>query len=360
MIVITVYNFSAGPSMLPQPIKKRAIRDMTDYHGTGISVMDMNYRSQVYMSIHEDTEYLLRKLMNIPEDYTVLFLHSGASQQFIMVPMNLMSNNRKADYISTGIWSKKAIDEAKLVGCVNIAATSEDKNFSYIPENYSFSLDADYVHITLNNTLEGTRFTKLPDTGDIPLVADMSSNILSEEIDVTKFGLIHAGAQKNLGPSGVSIVIIRNDLLDKHSENIPIILQYNSYAKNKALYNCLQGYNLYMLSLVLEWIDKMGGIKEMERINNKKAEILYSFLDESKLFSSHVKVRDRSLTNVPFTTSKDELDEKFVIEAAKEGLCMLQGHELVGGLRASIYNAMPVRGVKKLVQFMEKFEVANS
>ncbi|HHT63828.1 MAG: 3-phosphoserine/phosphohydroxythreonine transaminase [Bacillota bacterium] len=354
-----VYNFSAGPSMLPEPVLKKAAQEMLNYQGSGMSVMEMSHRSKTYMSIIENAEALLRKLMHIPDNYTVLFLQGGASQQFAMIPMNLMSKNKKADYIHTGNWSKKAMAEAKLYGKINIAASSEDKNFSYIPDNYAFSPDADYVHITSNNTIEGTAFKRFPDTGSIPLVADMSSHILSEEIDVTKFGLIYAGAQKNIGPAGVTVVIIRNDLIGKHEENTPIILRYETHAKNRSMYNTPPCYSIYIAGLVFEWLDELGGVKAMEAINREKAKILYDFLDESKLFSTPVNPRDRSLMNIPFVTPSDELNDKFVKEAAKAGLSTLKGHRSVGGMRASIYNAMPIEGVKKLVAFMKDFEMDN-
>lgn len=354
-----VYNFSAGPSMLPEPVLKKAAEEMLNYQGSGMSVMEMSHRSKVYLSIIENAEALLRKLMHIPDNYTVLFLQGGASQQFAMIPMNLMTKNHKTDFIHTGNWSKKAIKEAKLFGEANIIASSEDKNFSYIPDNYTISGDADYLHITSNNTIEGTVFTQIPDTGSIPLVADMSSNILSEETDVTKFGLIYAGAQKNIGPAGVTVVIIRNDLIGKHRENTPVIFRYDTHAEAKSLYNTPPCYSVYIAGLVFDWVDKLGGVKAMEAINREKAGILYDFLDESKLFKSPVNPKDRSLMNVPFTTYNEELDEKFVKEAGKVGLSTLKGHRSVGGMRASIYNAMPIEGVQKLVAFMKDFEISN-
>ncbi len=354
-----IYNFSAGPSMLPEAVLKKAASELPNYQGTGMSVMEMSHRSDVYISIIENAEKVLRKLMKIPDNYSVLFLQGGASQQFAMIPMNLMSKNRKADYINTGTWSKKAMAEAKLVGSVNVIASSEDRNFSYIPENYSISPDADYVHITTNNTIEGTVFADLPNTGDIPLVADMSSNIMSEEIDVTKFGLIYAGAQKNLGPSGVTVVIIRNDLVGKHLDNTPIILQYETHAKTQSMYNTPPTYAIYIAGLVFEWVDQLGGVKAIEAINREKASLLYDFLDESVLFSSPVDRKYRSLMNIPFATPSDELNDKFLAEAEKKGLTTLAGHRSVGGMRASIYNAMPVEGVKKLVDFMKSFEMNN-
>ena len=354
-----VYNFSAGPSMLPESVLKIAAEEMLDYKGSGMSVMEMSHRSKVYMSIIENAEMLLRKLMNISDAYTVLFVQGGASSQFAMVPMNLMSKNKKADFINTGNWSKKAISEAKLFGTTKVIGSSEDKNFTYIPENYVISEDADYVHITSNNTLEGTRYTKYPDTGAIPLVADMSSEIMSVEIDVSKFGLIYAGAQKNLGPAGVTIVIIRNDLLGKHIENTPTMLRYETHAKEKSLYNTPPCYSVYIAGLVFKWIEDMGGIKTIEAINNEKAKILYDYLDVSKMFVNPVMKKDRSIMNIPFTAPTDDLNEKFISQSEKAGLCTLRGHRLIGGMRASIYNAMPVDGVKKLVEFMQKFETEN-
>lgn len=354
-----IYNFSAGPSMLPEAVLRKAASELPNYQGTGMSVMEMSHRSDVYISIIENAEKVLRKLMKIPDNYSVLFLQGGASQQFAMIPMNLMSKNKKADYINTGTWSKKAMAEAKLVGSVNVIASSEDRNFSYIPENYSISPDADYVHITTNNTIEGTVFADLPNTGDIPLVADMSSNIMSEEIDVTKFGLIYAGAQKNLGPSGVTVVIIRNDLVGKHLDNTPIILQYETHAKTQSMYNTPPTYAIYIAGLVFEWVEQLGGVKAIEGINREKANLLYDFLDDSVLFSSPVDKKYRSLMNIPFATPSDELNDKFLAGAEKEGLSTLAGHRSVGGMRASIYNAMPVEGVKKLVDFMKSFEMNN-
>ncbi|MDP4180808.1 MAG: 3-phosphoserine/phosphohydroxythreonine transaminase [Bacillota bacterium] len=354
-----VYNFSAGPSMLPEAVLKKAAEEILDYKGSGMSVMEMSHRSKVYQSIIGNAEQLLRKLMGIPETYHVLFLQGGASLQFSMVPINLMTNNKKADYINTGAFAKKAISDGKLFGTVNIAASSDDKNFSYIPKAFSFSPDADYVHITTNNTIEGTVFKKLPDTGSVPLVADMSSNILSEEMDVTKFGLIYAGAQKNIGPAGLTIVIVRNDLVGKHPEKTPPMLRYDIHAKDKSLYNTPACYSIYMAGLVFEHLDQIGGVKAIEKINKEKAKILYDTLDDSEFYKTAVEKEDRSIMNVTFTTPNEELDAKFVKEAEAVGLCSLKGHRSVGGMRASIYNAMPVEGVQKLAEFMKKFEVEN-
>lgn len=354
-----VYNFSAGPSMLPESVLAKAADEMLDYKGTGMSVMEMSHRSKTYTSIIENAESLLRKLMKIDDSYTVLFVQGGASTQFAMVPMNLFSKYKKADFINTGNWSKKAISEAKIFGSTNTIASSDDKNFTYIPKEYKISEDVDYVHITSNNTLEGTRYANYPETGNIPLVADMSSDIMSTEIDVNKFGLIYAGAQKNLGPAGLTIVIVKNDLIGKHMENVPTMMRYETHAKEKSLYNTPPCYSIYVAGLVFQWLDDMGGIKTMEKVNNEKAAILYNFLDESKLFKNHVNKEDRSIMNVPFTAPNDELNEKFIKESEKAGLCTLRGHRLVGGMRASIYNAMPVEGVIKLVDFMKKFELEN-
>ena len=354
-----IYNFSAGPSMLPETVLRKAAEEMLDYKESGMSVMEMSHRSKTYISIIENAERLLRKLMNIPDTYSVLFLQGGASTQFAMVPMNLMTKNKKADYLNTGSFAKKALSEAKLFGTVNVVASSEDKNYSFIPTDYSLSSDADYVHITTNNTIEGTCFNKLPETGAIPLVADMSSNILSEEIDVTKFGLIYAGAQKNLGPAGVTVVIIRNDLIGKPVENTPTMLRYETHVKEKSLYNTPACYSIYIAGLVFEWVDDMGGVKAIEAVNREKANLLYNYLDQSIMFKSPVNKNDRSLMNVTFSAPTDELNAKFISGAQKEGMGSLAGHRSVGGMRASIYNAMPIEGVNKLVDFMKKFEQEN-
>lgn len=352
-----VYNFSAGPSMLPESVLTKAAQEMLDYKDTGMSVMEMSHRSKTYISIIENAECLIRKLMKIDDSYSVLFLQGGASSQFAMIPMNLFSKSKKADFINTGNWSKKAISEAKLYGAANIIASSENTNFTYIPENYKISEDADYVHITSNNTLEGTRYVNFPETGSIPLVADMSSDIMANDIDVNKFGLIYAGAQKNLGPAGVTVVIIKNELIGKHLDITPTMLRYQTHAKEKSLYNTPPCYSIYIAGLVFQWIDEIGGVKAIEEINRDKAAILYNFLDESEMFVNKVNKKDRSFMNIPFTAPTDELNEKFISESEKAGLCTLRGHRLIGGMRASIYNAMPVEGVKKLVDFMKRFEL---
>ncbi|HZG72458.1 MAG TPA: 3-phosphoserine/phosphohydroxythreonine transaminase [Chondromyces sp.] len=356
-----VYNFSAGPSMLPLPVLEKAQKEMVNYNGSGMSVMELSHRSGLFTEIITEAERLLRELMEIPENYKVLFVQGGASQQFAMVPINLMTNSKKADYINTGSWSKKAIAEAKKYGEVRVVASSEEEKFSYIPEvdSSAFDSEADYVHITTNNTIEGTRFVNFPETGNIPLVADMSSNILSERIDVSKFGLIYAGAQKNIGPAGLTVVIIREDLIGNAPAFCPTMLDYKTHSESGSLYNTPSTYGIYIAKLVFEWLKELGGIKEMERMNKEKAEILYNFLDESTFFHSPVRKDSRSLMNIPFTAPTDELNAAFVKEAKAVGLETLKGHRSVGGMRASIYNAMPVEGVKALVEFMKKFEAEN-
>ncbi|WP_100401626.1 3-phosphoserine/phosphohydroxythreonine transaminase [Bacillus sp. FJAT-42315] len=353
-----VYNFSAGPSMLPLPVLEKAQKELVNYADSGMSVMELSHRSGLFTDIITKAEQLLRELMNIPENYKVLFIQGGASQQFAMIPMNLLRNSGKADYVNTGSWSKKAIKEAKKYGEVRVIASSEDENFSYIPAIDASMIDpeADYVHITTNNTIEGTAFTQIPDTGNVPLVADMSSNILSEEIDVSKFGLIYAGAQKNIGPAGLTVVIIREDLIGFAKEDVPTMLDYKTHSESGSLYNTPPTYGIYMAKLVFEWLTELGGLKAMEKINREKAEILYSFLEESEMFASPVKKDSRSIMNIPFVSPSAELDAAFVKEAKAAGLETLKGHRSVGGMRASIYNAMPVEGVQALVDFMKQFE----
>ncbi len=357
-----VYNFSAGPSILPEPVLRRAADEMLDYQGSGQSVMEMSHRSKVYGGIIESAESLLREVMGIPDNYKVLFLQGGASSQFAMVPMNLMTKNGKADYVLTGQWATKAYKEAARYGEVNVVASSKDKTFSYIPklDSATFTPDADYFHICLNNTIYGTRYTTLPETGDVPLVADVSSCILSEPIDVSKFGVLYAGAQKNMGPAGLTVVIIREDLIGNAMDITPTMFNYQTHADNGSMFNTPPCYSIYIMKMVLEWLkNDMGGLEEMKKINEKKAGLLYSFLDSSKLFKGTVVPEDRSLMNVPFVTGNDELDAKFVKEAAAADFVNLKGHRSVGGMRASIYNAMPMEGVEKLVAFMEQFEKEN-
>ena len=357
-----VYNFSAGPAVLPEEVLQEAADEMLDYRGTGMSVMEMSHRSKAYDTIIKEAEADLRELMNIPDNYKVLFLQGGASQQFAMIPMNLMKN-RVADYIVTGQWAKKAYQEASLYGKANKIASSEDKTFSYIPDcsDLPISEDADYVYICENNTIYGTKFKTLPNTKGKPLVADVSSCFLSEPVDVTKYGVIYGGVQKNIGPAGVVIVIIREDLITEDVlPGTPTMLRYKIHADANSLYNTPPAYGIYICGKVFKWLKKMGGLEAMKERNEKKAKILYDYLDESKLFKGTVRKEDRSLMNVPFITGNEELDAKFVKEAKEAGFENLKGHRTVGGMRASIYNAMPIEGVEKLVEFMKKFEEANS
>ncbi|MDU2895787.1 MAG: 3-phosphoserine/phosphohydroxythreonine transaminase [Clostridium sp.] len=356
-----VYNFAAGPAVLPEEVLKEAAEEMLDYKGTGMSVMEMSHRSKAFEGIIQDAEKDLRDLMNIPDNYKVLFLQGGGSTQFAMVPMNLMKN-KVADYIITGQWAKKAAAEAEKFGKVNRIASSADKTFTYIPDlkNIEISDDADYVYICHNNTIYGTTYHDLPDTKGKILVADMSSDILSEPIDVTKYGLIFAGVQKNIGPAGTVVVIIREDLITEDVlEGTPTMLQYKIHADNKSLYNTPPAYGIYICGKVFKHLKKLGGLEAMKKRNEEKAKILYDYLDSSELFSGTVVKEDRSLMNVPFVTGNKELDAKFVKEAKAAGIENIKGHRTVGGMRASIYNAMPIEGVKYLVEFMKKFEAEN-
>jgi phosphoserine aminotransferase len=355
------YNFAAGPAVLPLEVLEKAQAELVDYRGAGMSVMEMSHRGKDYMAIHAAAEKNLRTLMGIPDNYKVLFLQGGASLQFAAVPMNLFSEKKKADYVNTGAWSKKAISEAKRYGTVRVVASSEDKTFNYIPKltRDMFSPDADYVHITTNNTIYGTCYPQLPDVGDVPLVADMSSDILSKPYDVSKFALIYAGAQKNIGPAGLTIVIVREDLLGKALDITPTMMNYKIHADEDSMYNTPPCYTIYIAGLVFEWMLANGGVEAMEKKNRKKAAILYDYLDQSKLFKATVNGPERSIMNIPFVTGNDALDEKFIAEASKRGLKTLKGHRSVGGMRASIYNAFPVEGVQTLVDFMQEFEKAN-
>ena len=356
-----VYNFAAGPAVLPEEVLKEAADEMLDYNGTGMSVMEMSHRSKDFEVIIQDAERNLRELMNIPNNYKVLFLQGGASMQFAMVPMNLMKN-RVADYIITGQWAKKAATEAEKFGKVNVLATSADKTFSYIPDmsKIKVSNDADYVYICHNNTIYGTTYHTLPDTKEKILVADMSSDMLSQPIDVTQYGLIFAGVQKNIGPAGTVIVIIREDLItDDVLNGTPTMLKYKIHSDNNSLYNTPPAYGIYICGKVCKHLKKLGGLEVMKVRNEEKAKILYDYLDSSKLFKGTVVKEDRSLMNVPFITGNKELDDKFIKEAKKVGIENIRGHRTVGGMRASIYNAMPIEGVKYLVEFMKKFEEAN-
>ena len=357
-----VYNFSAGPAVLPEEVLKEAAADMLDYKGCGMSVMEMSHRSKMFQEIIDEAEANLRKLMNIPDNYKVLFLQGGASLQFAMIPMNLMKNH-KADYIVTGQWAKKAFAEGKKYGDCVAVASSADKTFSYIPDCSDLPIreDADYVYICENNTIYGTKFHTLPNTKGKTLVSDVSSCFLSEPIDVTKYGLVYGGVQKNVGPAGLVIAIIREDLIpDEIPGSVPTMMQYKVHAENGSMYNTPNCWAIYICGLVFKWLLRNGGLEAMKERNEKKAKILYDFLDQSKLFKGTVEPGSRSLMNVPFVTGNEELDAKFVKEAKAAGLENLKGHRTVGGMRASIYNAMPMEGVQALVDFMKKFEEENA
>lgn len=358
-----VYNFSAGPSMLPETVLKQAAAEMLDYQGSGQSVMEMSHRSKTYQAIIDSCSSLLREVLKVPEDYEILFLQGGASSQFAMLPLNLATKSGSADFVITGQWAKKAYAECKKLAKAREVASSADKTFTYIPrlDPEKFDPNADYFHICWNNTIYGTRYMEIPETGDVPLVADMSSSILSEPVDVSKFGVIYAGAQKNMGPAGLTVVIIRKDLIGEPREGTPTMFSYKIHAENGSMYNTPPTYAIYICKLVLEWIkNDIGGLENMKAINEKKAGLLYDFLDASKLFRGTVEKEYRSLMNIPFVTGNEELDAKFVKEAAAAGFVNLKGHRTVGGMRASIYNAMPVEGVEKLVAFMKQFEAENA
>jgi len=355
-----VYNFSAGPSMLPLEVIEKVQKALPNYENTGMSVMEMSHRSKPYEAINAKAEELLRELMEIPEDYAVIFIQGGASTQFEAIPLNLCSN-KKADYVITGIFSEKAYKEAQKFTTANIIATSKDKNFSYIPkvDTNSITKDADYLHICYNNTIVGTRFRQPPNMEKIPLVADMSSMILSEGIDISKFGVIYAGAQKNLAPAGVTIVIVKKELVKNPSPLCPTMLAWKTQIEQNSLYNTPPAFSTYVAMEVMQWLKNLGGIRAIQKINEEKAGLLYDFIDNSKFYNNNVEKEFRSLMNVPFVAPSEELDNKFVTEAGKNGLLTLKGHRLVGGMRASIYNAMPIDGVKTLINFMKKFEKEN-
>ena len=359
-----VWNFSAGPSVLPVEVLKEAGDEILNHNGTGQSVMEMSHRSKAFEPIIAETEALVRELMNIPANYKVLFLQGGASQQFSMVPMNLKKKG-KAAYIDTGVWSKKAISEAKKYLEVEVLASSKDKNYCYIPKVEKITGDYDYVHITLNNTIMGTKWDYLPDTGNIPLITDASSNILSENLDVSKFGIIYAGAQKNLGPAGVTLVIIREDLIPENGiEGTPVMLEYKTHSDNDSMYNTPPCWAIYMMGKVFKWVKKNGGAEGMKKRNTEKAELLYNYLDASDYYKATAEKGSRSLMNIPFLTKytgdeADAINKKFVKEAEAAGLYNLAGHRLVGGMRASIYNAMDIEGVKALIAFMDAFAKNN-
>ena len=353
-----IFNFSAGPAILPQEVLAQARDELLNWHGSGMSVMEMSHRGKEYMSIQAEAEADLRELMGIPANYKVLFLQGGASTQFAQVPMNLLRGKASADYLNTGEWSKKAIKEAKKYGKVNVVASSEDRNFSYAPAQSAWKLDpeAAYVHYTPNETIGGVEIFWTPETGAVPLVADMSSNILSRPVDVSKFGLIYAGAQKNIGQAGVTVVIVREDLLGQTVAGTPTMFDYLTHAENESMYNTPPTYPIYIAGLVFKWLKAKGGLVEMEKQNRAKAKLLYDFIDGSRFFQSPVAQENRSLMNIPFTLKDAALDEAFLKAAKARGLVQLKGHRSVGGMRASIYNAMPLEGVQKLVELMGEFE----
>ena len=356
-----VYNFSAGPSMMPESVLKKAAAEMLDYEGCGQSVMEMSHRSKIYGTIIEGCEAVLRGLLGVPDNYKVMFLQGGASTQFAMVPLNFMTTG-KADYVITGQWAKKAYQEGCKFGDAKAAASSADKTFTYIPKISPdiFRPDADYVHVCYNNTIYGTHYNTLPDVGDIPLVADMSSCIMSEPVDVTKFAAIYAGAQKNIGPAGLVVAIVREDMIGHARDITPTMLDYKTHADNGSMYNTPPAYSIYICKLILEWIrDEIGGLEKMNELNRYKAGMFYDYLDGSSMFRGTVVKEDRSLMNIPFVTGDEELDKKFVKAAEEAGFVNLKGHRTVGGMRASIYNAMPVEGVEKLIDFMQRFEKNN-
>ncbi len=356
-----VYNFSAGPSTLPVPVLEKAAAEMLDYQGSGQSVMEMSHRSAVFDKIIKDAEALMRELYNIPENYKVLFLQGGASAQFSAIPLNFMNGSGKADYIITGQWAKKAFKEAQKYGDAKAVASSEDKVYSYIPKTKAedFREDADYVYICMNNTIYGTVYKELPPVGDKVLIADVSSCALSEPLDISKFGVVYFGAQKNVAPAGLVVAIIREDLLGKARDITPVMMDYKIQADADSLYNTPPCWTIYICKLVLEWIKELGGLDAMKEMNEKKAKVLYDYLDSSDMFKGTVVPEDRSLMNVPFVTGDKDLDAKFVKEATEAGFVNIKGHRTVGGMRASIYNAMPIEGVEKLVEFMKKFEEEN-
>jgi len=356
--VARVFNFSAGPAVLPEPVLTRAAEEMLDWHGSGMSVMEMSHRGKEFIAIHAQAEADLRELLAIPGNYKVLFLQGGAAAQFAIVPMNLLRGKKAADYVHTGYWSKKAITEARRYCQVNIAASAEDARFTYAPKQDKWKLDqgAAYVHITSNETIDGVEFHWIPDTGRVPLVADASSHILSRPLDVSRFGLIYAGAQKNIGPAGLTIVIVREDLTGEAAPYTPSVFDYKVQAEADSMINTPPTYAVYVAGLVFQWLKSLGGLARMEEINIAKARLVYDYLDQTEFYHSPVAKEDRSRMNIPFRLRSGELDSEFLKQAASQGLTQLKGHRAVGGMRASIYNAMPVEGVKALVDFMREFE----
>ncbi|MDZ4099380.1 MAG: 3-phosphoserine/phosphohydroxythreonine transaminase [Methylophilaceae bacterium] len=357
-----IYNFSAGPAVLPRDVLLKAREEMLDWHGAGMSVMEMSHRGKEFLQIASEAEADLRDLLAIPKNYKVLFLQGGAHMQFAMIPLNLLAGKRSADYIETGIWSEKAIAEAAKFCRVNVAASSKDKKFTYAPNQSDWRLgpDAAYVHYTSNETIGGVEIFWTPETGDVPLVADMSSHILSRPIDVSRYGLIYAGAQKNIGPAGLTIVIVRDDLIGHAQTGTPTMLDYKTHADNDSMYNTPPTYGIYIAGLVFKWLKARGGLAEMERVNIRKANMLYEYIDASEFYHSPVAPENRSRMNIPFTLKNPNLDSLFLAESNNRGLLQLKGHKLVGGMRASVYNAMPIEGVQALVEFMQEFERANA
>ena len=356
-----VYNFSAGPAALPESVLRQAAEEMLDWHGSGMSVMEMSHRGKEFVAIAGQAEADLRELMGIPANYKVLFLQGGASAQFAMVPMNLLRGKKSADYINTGEWAKKAIKEAKKYGAVNVAASAEDRNFTYAPKQAQWKADPDaaYVHYTPNETIGGVEFQWVPETGSVPLVADMSSNILSRPVDVSRFGVIYAGAQKNVGPAGLTIVIVREDLMGQTVPGTPTMFDYKTQADNESMYNTPPTYAIYVAGLVFQWLKRKGGLAAMEQHNVAKAQLIYDLLDTTEFYRSPVAREDRSRMNIPFTLKSEALDEEFLKQAKSRGMVQLKGHRSVGGMRASIYNAMPVAGVQALVDYMKEFAASK-
>jgi phosphoserine aminotransferase len=356
-----IYNFNPGPAALPQSVLEDVKKDLLNYKGEGLSVMEMSHRSKTFDDIIKDTEQLMKDIMGIPAGYKVLFFQGGATLQFAAIPLNLLGENQFADYINTGSWSKKAIQEAQKLGKnINEIASSGDSNFSYIPKDFQINPDAAYLHITSNNTIFGTQWDEYPNTGSVPMICDMSSDINCRKIDVAKFALIYAGAQKNMGPSGVTIVIIREDLLDKSPENIPTMTSYKIIGGKDSLYNTPPTFGIYIIKLVLEWIKNMGGLEKLEEVNNKKAQLLYDAIDSSAFYRGTVRKDSRSIMNITFRLPSEELEKKFIAVSLENGMIGLKGHRSVGGIRASIYNAVPLKAVETLVKFMDKFEKENS
>ncbi|MCE9639449.1 MAG: 3-phosphoserine/phosphohydroxythreonine transaminase [Betaproteobacteria bacterium] len=356
-----IYNFAAGPAILPVPVLEQASREMLDWHGCGTSVMEMSHRGKEFIGIAAAAEADLRELLGIPANYKVLFLQGGATLQFAAIPMNLLRGKKSADYVNTGEWSKKAIKEAKRYGAVNVAASSEDKNFTYAPKQATWKLDPDaaYVHVCTNETIGGVEFNWVPDTGNVPLVADMSSHILSRPVDVAKYGLIYAGAQKNIGPAGLTIVIVRDDLIGQTLSVTPTVLDYKAQAESDSMLNTPATYGIYIAGLVFQWLKQLGGLPKIAQMNQAKANVLYDYLDQTEFYYSPVEKDDRSLMNVPFRLRNEQLNDEFLKQAKQRGMVELKGHRAVGGMRASIYNAMPIEGVKALVDFMHEFQAKN-